>query len=85
MPEGAVLVRSVAVIALCATAAVVDLKTRRIPNVLTFGAAIIALVVNGIIGGVQGAGLSIVGWLVGAAIFFPFFVHTGKGPTKVLT
>ena len=79
MHDGIAWARSVAVIALCAAAVVIDLRTRRIPNALTFGAAILALAVNGIIGGVRGAAFSVLGWLVGAAIFYPFFALGGMG------
>jgi prepilin peptidase CpaA len=60
-----------------------DLKTRRIPNLLTFGAALAALVVHGYAGGFSGAGMSLAGWLVGAAFFLPFFALGGMGAGDV--
>ena len=47
-----------------------DLRTRRIPNVLTFGATAAALVFHAVTGQASGLLQSVEGWLVGAAIFF---------------
>jgi prepilin peptidase CpaA len=60
-----------------------DLKTRRIPNVLTFGSTIVALGVHLYASGLSGAGWSIAGWLVGVAFFLPFFVLGGMGAGDV--
>jgi prepilin peptidase CpaA len=62
---------------------VTDLKTRRIPNVLTFGAAAGALAFHLANGGLSGFGWSAAGWLVGAAIFFPLFALRGLGAGDV--
>lgn len=83
MFDGIEWARSVAVIVLCATAVAIDLRTRRIPNVLTFGAALLALAFHGLAAGVQGALVSIVGWLIGAALFYPFFALGGMGAGDV--
>lgn len=56
-----------------------DLKTRRIPNILTFGASLAAFVVHGYISGWSGLGMSLLGWIAGAAIFFPIFALGGMG------
>jgi prepilin peptidase CpaA len=56
-----------------------DLSTRRIPNVLTFGAALAGFVVHGYAGGWSGAGMSVAGWLVGVACFLPVFLLRGMG------
>ncbi len=42
-----------------------DLRTRRIPNALTFGAALAALLFHRFIGGTEGAMVAAGGWLVG--------------------
>src|SRR5215207_3858930 len=60
-----------------------DLKTRRIPNVLTFGSAIVALGVHLYASGLSGAGWSIAGWVVGVAFFLPFFALGGMGAGDV--
>jgi prepilin peptidase CpaA len=64
-------------------AAVCDLKTRRIPNSLTFGAALVAIAVNGYLAGWQGIGLSLAGWIVGLVLFFPFYALGGLGAGDV--
>jgi len=60
-----------------------DLATRRIPNPLTFGAALAAFAVHGYVAGWTGAGLSLAGWAVGAAFFLPFFALGGMGAGDV--
>jgi prepilin peptidase CpaA len=70
----ALVVLSIGVIA-CVT----DLRTRRIPNLLTFGAAALALVFHGIVGGLPGVQSAALGWLAGVAVFLPFFLLGGMG------
>jgi prepilin peptidase CpaA len=60
-----------------------DLATRRIPNQLTFGAALVALVVQGYAAGWPGVAASLAGWLVGIAFFFPVFALGGMGAGDV--
>ena len=64
-------------------ACVTDVRSRRIPNLLTFGAAIAAVIVHAAIGGWQGAGGALAGWAVGCALFVPFFVLGGMGAGDV--
>jgi len=66
-----------------ALAVVCDLKTRRIPNVLTFGAALVAVAVHGSLGGWQAVGSSLSGCVVGLALFFPFYALGGLGAGDV--
>jgi prepilin peptidase CpaA len=56
-----------------------DLRTQRIPNVLTFGAAGAALVWTAAAGGWLGLQSATLGWLTGAAIFLPVFLLRGMG------
>ena len=69
----------IAVLLIAALAAVIDLRVRRIPNWLTFGAAAAGLAfqvwASGFSGFVFGAG----GWLTGVAIFFLPFALGGLG------
>jgi prepilin peptidase CpaA len=60
-------------------ACVTDLRHRRIPNALTFGAAALALVFHGVVGGLPGLQSAVIGWLVGTALFLPFFLVRGMG------
>ena len=66
--------------------AAIDLRTHRIPNVLTFGGAIAGLIVNFGLG--QGTGLvtSATGWLVGVLLLaIPFMMRgIGGGDVKLL-
>jgi prepilin peptidase CpaA len=68
-----------AVVAISLIACVTDLRTRRIPNVLTFGAAIAGLVAHTALAGTTGALAAGGGWLTGLVIFLPFFALGGMG------
>ena len=75
----AVAIPSVVALAVGLTACVTDLKSRRIPNVLTFGAAVAALAFHAITAGWSGLGDAAAGWAVGLVVFLPFFVLKGIG------
>lgn len=72
-----------AAIVIAIVAAIWDLRTRRIPNILTFGAALAAIVAHGYSGGAFGAGWAVTGWLVGVAFFLPIFALGGMGAGDV--
>lgn len=65
--------------ALSLAACVVDVRTRRIPNVLTLGAALAGLLVQIALHGSDGALAAASGWLVGALLFLPLFALGGMG------
>jgi prepilin peptidase CpaA len=69
----------IAAVALVLAACIPDLRTRRIPNALTLGAAIVALAFHAATGGLAGLATSAGGWLLGAALFFPIFALRGMG------
>ena len=73
----------VAALAIATVAVITDLRTRRIPNVLTFGAALAAFVAHGWTGGPVDALWSVAGWFVGAALFVPVFALGGMGAGDV--
>ena len=75
--------RSIAVLAVAVAACVWDIRTRRIPNVLTFGAAAAAAIFALLQHGMPGLGWSAAGWLTGLALFFPFFALRGMGAGDV--
>lgn len=56
-----------------------DLRTRRIPNSLTFGGAAFALAYAFAVHGMRGLLVSSGGWLTGVAIFLPLFLLGGMG------
>jgi prepilin peptidase CpaA len=66
-------------VALAVLASVTDVRSRRIPNVLTFGATVFALALHAFGAGASGLVFSATGWLVGTALFFPFFALRGMG------
>jgi len=74
---------SVAVIAVALAAVICDLKTRRIPNVLTLGGGLVAFALHSAMGGWSGLLLAVAGWAVGLALFFPLFLLRGMGAGDV--
>ncbi|HMF93568.1 MAG TPA: A24 family peptidase [Vicinamibacterales bacterium] len=60
-----------------------DVRTRRIPNSLTFPAAALGLVAASVAHGGQGMAASAAGLLVGLAMFFPLFLLKGLGAGDV--
>jgi prepilin peptidase CpaA len=76
-------IRVVAVLTVAIIGSVCDVRSRRIPNVLTFGAAGVAFLYALTTGGPSGLGFSAAGWLAGAALFFPFFALGGMGAGDV--
>ena len=76
-------VRAAAMLTVALLATIYDVRTRRIPNVLTFGAAAGALMYGALVGGLTGAGQAAIGWLVGAVLFIPMFALGGMGAGDV--
>ena len=68
-----------AAILIGASACVFDLRTRRIPNLLTLGSAVAALTYHAVTGGLPGALGSAGGWGVGVLLFAPLFLLGGMG------
>lgn len=60
-----------------------DLRTRRIPQVLTLGGAASAFLFHLVTGGWEGLGLGLAGWAVGLAIFIVPFALGGLGAGDV--
>jgi prepilin peptidase CpaA len=71
-------VASVAALVLAFIACWTDLRTRRIPNVLTFCAAGAGLAFHAFFGG-AGPLTAIAGWLTGVLLFAPLFLLRGMG------
>ena len=69
----------VAVLAIGVIACITDLSARRIPNVLTFGAAAAGFSYQFWSQGASGALHSAGGWLLGVAVFLPLFLLRGMG------
>jgi prepilin peptidase CpaA len=60
-----------------------DLRTGRIPNLLTLGAAVSAIAFHLTAGGPRDAAWSLAGWAVGCAVFLPVFLLGGMGAGDV--
>jgi prepilin peptidase CpaA len=75
-----------AVMGAAAAAAVIDLRTRRVPNVLTAAVAALGIAVAGAGAGEFGAGAAVAGGLIGLALMLPAYVFggTGGGDVKLL-
>ena len=73
----------IVVLVVVGAAAVIDVRTRRIPNLLTFGAAAAALPYHLWVGGLHGLAQSTAGWAVGIVIFLPMFLLRGMGAGDV--
>ena len=73
----------IAVLVVAAIACVWDVRTRRIPNVLTFGAAAAALIFQVATGGATGAISSVGGWLVGVSALLAAYMLGGMGAGDV--
>lgn len=76
-------IRIGAVLGVAVVAVAFDVRTRRIPNLLTFGAAILALCVATLSGGPSATMTAVLAWIVGVALFFPFFALGGMGAGDV--
>ena len=73
----------IVVLGVVGTAAIIDIRTRRIPNLLTFGAAAAAVAYHVWTAGLHGLALSVAGWAVGIALFLPMFLLKGMGAGDV--
>jgi prepilin peptidase CpaA len=73
----------IAILAVSLIACVWDVRTRRIPNVLTLGSAIAGWLFFLAQGGSSALAWSAAGWLFGVILFFPFFALGGMGAGDV--
>ena len=73
----------IAVLVIAGLACASDLRTRRIPNALTFGAAGAAIVFHLTTGGVDGAVASVGGCAIGIALMFAQYALGGMGAGDV--
>jgi prepilin peptidase CpaA len=73
----------VVVVILGSVACLWDLRTRHIPNVLTFGGAAAGVVYWVYAAGAAGLVTSLGGWATGAALFLPMFALGGMGAGDV--
>jgi prepilin peptidase CpaA len=69
----------VAALALALAACLTDLRWRRVPNLLTFGAVAVALLMRLAMHGITGLPGAVLGWTVGLAMLLPLFALRGLG------
>jgi prepilin peptidase CpaA len=74
---------TISVVCVAAIACAIDLRERRIPNWLTFGAALAGIGYQVYMHGTEGLLAGGAGWLVGAAVFFLPFALGGLGAGDV--
>ena len=72
-------ISTVLVAAFTATAAVIDSRTRRLPNWLTAPAVLLGLVFHTATGGLSGLGFSLAGLATGFGILFVLWLIGGSG------
>ncbi len=70
-------------VAIGAAASGLDLRSRRIPNVLTYGALAAGLAFQLATRGLEGGGVSLLGAGAGMALYFPLFALGGMGAGDV--
>lgn len=70
-------------LAIGVVSSLLDVRTRRIPNSLTLGGAVIGLAYWTVTHGASGVFHSVLGWLAGLALFLPFFALGGLGAGDV--
>jgi prepilin peptidase CpaA len=73
----------IVVLAIGVVACVTDVRSRKIPNLLTFGAALCGLLFHVALSGVPGLVTATSGWATGVALFLPFFLLRGMGAGDV--
>jgi prepilin peptidase CpaA len=71
------------VIAVVVAASAFDLGSRRIPNSLTLGAALVAVVMQTVLHGWSGLLSAVSGWAVGLVLFVPLYAVGGMGAGDV--
>jgi prepilin peptidase CpaA len=67
------------VVSICLVACVFDVRTRRIPNVLTMSAAVAGLLYHLATSGLGGLQTAAAGWILGLLLLLPNFALGGKG------
>lgn len=85
-PSAMEIATSALLVAVALVASYTDLRSRRIYNKLTYGAATAGLALNTVAYGLDGSLSSVKGWLLGAGVLLAFFLlkAMGAGDVKLL-
>lgn len=73
------LLHNTAAVVVGVVGSVTDVRSRRVPNALTLGAATMALLTRFATEGLSAAGWGLAGWALGLLILLPVFVLRGMG------
>jgi prepilin peptidase CpaA len=86
MTPSAQIVLMMAVLALVTAAAVIDWRSRRIPNLLTLGGMLAGFALQAGFNGLDGTQAALGGWAVGFALLIPGYAlgQTGAGDVKLM-
>ena len=86
MTPSAQIVLMMTVLALVIAAAVVDWRSRRIPNLLTLGGMLVGFALQACFNGLDGVQAALGGWAVGFALMIPGYAlgQTGAGDVKLM-
>ena len=71
------------ILVLLSLATVTDLRTQRIPNVLSLGGLVVALILQVTKGGMDGLVMGLGGMAVGLCLFLPFYMMRAMGAGDV--
>ena len=71
--------QAIAALVVVGIAAITDLRSRRVPNILTLTAAVVAFAFHGFSSGWPALVMSLGGWVVGLMLFMPLFLLRGIG------
>ncbi|MHB1133478.1 MAG: prepilin peptidase [Chloroflexota bacterium] len=83
LPSGAPLLPSLLVVALVLVGLYTDMRWRRLPNWLTLGGALVALLLQVLLRGLPGGLDSLLGWGLGCLLLFIPFAMRGMGAGDV--
>jgi prepilin peptidase CpaA len=74
---------AVPLLAILSFATLSDLREHKVPNVLTFGGAFLAFILQWTLNGGSGLVMAATGWLACLACFLPFYVRGGMAAGDV--
>jgi len=74
---------AVPVLVILAIATLVDHRSHKLPNILTFGGAIFALILHWSLNGAPGLLLAVTGWITCLLCFLPFYAMRGMAAGDV--
>lgn len=74
---------AIPLLSILGAAALIDWRTHSLPNTLSFGGAVFALILHGTLSGFSGVAIGMAGWLLCLGLFLPFYVAGGMAAGDV--